>query len=77
MEASGELHAPAALTPGKNATSLNSRLGGPQGRPERFARVRIRTSYHPACSLATTDYAIPAPHFVYSRVYVKNGFISF
>jgi hypothetical protein len=40
MEAIGELHVPAALTPEKNPAPLNSRLGGPQGRPERFGEER-------------------------------------
>jgi hypothetical protein len=37
MEVSGELHAPAALLPGKSPNKpLNTRLGGPLSQSERF-----------------------------------------
>jgi hypothetical protein len=60
----GERHASATLTPGKTRYSLNSRLGGPQGRSGRVRKI----SLPPVFDLRTvqpvasryTDCAIPA-----------------
>ena len=64
MGVSGQLHAPAALLPGRNRYPLYWRLGGPQGRSGRWRKV----SPPPGFSLRTdnpvasryTDCAIPA-----------------
>jgi hypothetical protein len=44
MEVSGQLHAPAALPPGKSLRyPFYRRLGGPQSRSERYGEVKIFT----------------------------------
>jgi hypothetical protein len=42
MEVSGQLHVPAALTPGKEpVVLLDMWLGGPQGQSERGGKVKV------------------------------------
>jgi len=64
MEGSGELHAPAALSPGKSPHyPLDRRLGGPQSwsgwggkekKSQHFPYQELNPS-HPACSLVSMD----------------------
>jgi len=43
---SGQLHAPAALSPGKESLyPLNRRLGGPQSRSESIKKIPAPTDY--------------------------------
>jgi hypothetical protein len=71
MEASGQLHAPAALPPGKSLRyPLDRSLGGPQGWYERSGEVknpclcRESNSSRPARSLVTTLIALFRPHMI-------------
>jgi hypothetical protein len=69
---SGQLHAPAALPPGKSPRySFYRRLGGPQSRSERYGEVKMFTlpGLELPLSLVVqsvasryTDWAIPAPN---------------
>jgi hypothetical protein len=76
---SGQLHAPAALPPGKRVPQypLDRRLGGPQSRSGRLEEEKIldptgtRTPTSPPSSqLASryTDYAAPAPQMIMQEV---------
>jgi hypothetical protein len=64
MGVSGQLHAPAALPPGKTRNSLYRRLGGPQGRSGRGRKISPPPGFDPRTvqpvASRYTYYAIPA-----------------
>ena len=64
MEVGGQLHAPAALPPGKTRYPFHRRLGRPQGRSGRVRKTSPPPGIDPRTvqPIATryTDWAIPA-----------------
>ena len=65
MGVGGQLHAPAALPPGKTRYPLYRRLGGPHGRSGRIRKISPPPGIDPRTvqpvASRYTDYAIPAP----------------
>jgi hypothetical protein len=66
MGVGGQLHAPAALPPGKTRYTLYRRLGGPQGRSGRLRKISPTPGFDPRTVQPVAsryiDYAIPAPN---------------
>jgi hypothetical protein len=64
MAMGGQLHAPAALPPGKTRYTLYSRLGGPQRRSWRVRKISHPSGFNPRTvqpvASRYTDWAIPA-----------------
>jgi hypothetical protein len=81
MEVSGQLHAPAALPPGKNPWyPFDRRLGGPQSRSGRGGEEKISQAHRESNSRTPivqpltqryTDWAITALH--YSGMHINNA----
>jgi hypothetical protein len=85
MEVSGQLHAPAALPPGKQPRyTLDRKLGGPQGRSGSGGEEKnsqplpgLETPDHPARSLELYRWAMQIPmSFVVGKnlYYLENNF---
>jgi hypothetical protein len=73
MRVGGQIHAPAALTPGKETRyPLYRRLGGPQGRSERLRKISPPPGFDPRTVLPVASrYAIPA-HYCTDTLLNKN-----
>jgi hypothetical protein len=67
MGMDGQLHAPAALSPGKTRYPLYRRLGGPQGRSGRVRKISPPPGFDPRnfqpLASRYTDCAIPSAIF--------------
>ena len=79
MRVGGQLHAPAALFPGKRPGSpLYRRLGGPQGRSGRVRKIAPTPGFDPRTvqpvASRCTDYAMPvqSKHISYFIVFISS-----